>query len=367
MKKIIKALLFSGLMLVLSAPLMAQQFLKLSGFGYESGAFKPDSVTYLPSRDTSFGSYPVGPAIVLRTVGGDRTFYAYNGIKWVNITAALSNGIASMYVSSDTIYTVLVNHDTLKTPLPLYAPTSSDGSISFSGIGKLWQPLNITVNAANIPKGLSSDSAVYDLIGDTGITVLNGTKTQFFPNIRVKSQYGSPIWNAGSIVDTPVSVGNLKDYDILAFLGGVWTNLQPTQITRNLKINLDGDSLWLSGPKVSLDTIINKHVHDSADEIRTEIATAVQNATPANIIANGGNATFNGDGTTTTFTVTDGVSGIPWEVLITPTSADAAKSEFYVSAKNDGSFAVTVAWTTPPAGTGNVTFDWIVVNGTAAQ
>jgi hypothetical protein len=47
--------------------------------------------------------------------------------------------------------------------------------------------------------------------------------------------------------------------------------------------------------------------------------------------------------------------------MITPTSADAAKAAFYISAKSSTSFTVTATGTTPPSGTNNVTFDYELI------
>lgn len=72
-----------------------------------------------------------------------------------------------------------------------------------------------------------------------------------------------------------------------------------------------------------------------------------------------GSSSFNGDGATTTFTVTHGAGYTPAQVFITPTSENAA-AEHYISSKTSTTFAVTYT-SPPPAGTGNIALDWTTV------
>ena len=73
------------------------------------------------------------------------------------------------------------------------------------------------------------------------------------------------------------------------------------------------------------------------------------------ITQNGGTATFNGDGTTTSFNISHGLVSTPSTYVVSPASADA-KGEFYVTA--DSTY-ITVNYTSaPPSGTDNVKLTW---------
>ena len=70
---------------------------------------------------------------------------------------------------------------------------------------------------------------------------------------------------------------------------------------------------------------------------------------------NYGVAKFNGDGTTTTFTIAHNLVKAPSRVLVTPASKDAAGS-FYVT--TDDTYIYVNYTTAPPAGTNNVVLHW---------
>jgi len=70
---------------------------------------------------------------------------------------------------------------------------------------------------------------------------------------------------------------------------------------------------------------------------------------------NSGVAKFSGDGTSTQFKIVHGLVSTPSKVLITPASADAAKS-FYVTA--DSTYIYVNYLTAPPLGTDNVVLYW---------
>jgi hypothetical protein len=74
---------------------------------------------------------------------------------------------------------------------------------------------------------------------------------------------------------------------------------------------------------------------------------------------NTGSASFTGDGTTTAFTVTHNAGTIPSQVVISPTSADAAtalKNGFFISSKTATTFVITL--TAAPLNATNNTIDW---------
>jgi hypothetical protein len=78
----------------------------------------------------------------------------------------------------------------------------------------------------------------------------------------------------------------------------------------------------------------------------------------APVVNNSGQSVQSGDGTTTSFTISHGYSGVPVMWLVTPASTDA-KGEQYTTA--DGT-NITVHYTTAPAsGTNNLTFNWMAV------
>lgn len=73
-------------------------------------------------------------------------------------------------------------------------------------------------------------------------------------------------------------------------------------------------------------------------------------------VVSGGDATFSGDGSQTTFSIAHGLDSAPSEYEVQPTSAEAA-AEHYVS--NVDGTNIDVTFTTAPAsGTDNVTFNW---------
>jgi hypothetical protein len=69
--------------------------------------------------------------------------------------------------------------------------------------------------------------------------------------------------------------------------------------------------------------------------------------------------TLSGDGTTTTFTLSHGLSVIPTAVNVDATSADAS-TDFWVSAKSDSSIDVSY-YTAPSAGTDNLGYDLLAI------
>lgn len=71
-----------------------------------------------------------------------------------------------------------------------------------------------------------------------------------------------------------------------------------------------------------------------------------------------GSATFSGDGSTTTFTVSHGLGSVPSVAFAEPTSA-AAGANHHVQNKTSTGFDVVFA-TAPASGTDNVTFDYEV-------
>ena len=77
--------------------------------------------------------------------------------------------------------------------------------------------------------------------------------------------------------------------------------------------------------------------------------------TSAKGIANSGTATFDGDGTTTQFTIAHGLVSTPSNVQITPRSADAA-GDFYVTV-DDTNIYVNYS-SAPPSGSDNVVLGW---------
>jgi hypothetical protein len=79
--------------------------------------------------------------------------------------------------------------------------------------------------------------------------------------------------------------------------------------------------------------------------------------TPTSIGIVSGSASFDGDGATTTFTVTTALGSTPSQVLTTATSP-ASSSFAYVTNKTATTFDI-VFLVAPVIGTGNVTFDWV--------
>ena len=73
------------------------------------------------------------------------------------------------------------------------------------------------------------------------------------------------------------------------------------------------------------------------------------------ITENSGTATFNGDGSTTQFSIAHGLVSTPSKVLVTPMTADAA-GDFYVTA--DADYIYINYKTAPPSGTDNVKVSW---------
>lgn len=72
-----------------------------------------------------------------------------------------------------------------------------------------------------------------------------------------------------------------------------------------------------------------------------------------------GTATLSGDGSTTSFTISSAFGAVPGNIQITPTSEAAAMANFYVSAKDSTGFTIKAAGAIPPAGSANLTFNWV--------
>jgi len=71
---------------------------------------------------------------------------------------------------------------------------------------------------------------------------------------------------------------------------------------------------------------------------------------------NSGSAEITGDGSTTSFTISHGLSSTPSIVLITPTNSSMASATWWVSAKSSSTFTITFS-TAPSSGT-KLSFDW---------
>jgi len=71
---------------------------------------------------------------------------------------------------------------------------------------------------------------------------------------------------------------------------------------------------------------------------------------------NSGSAEITGDGSTTSFTISHGLSTTPSIVLITPTNQSMASATWWVSAKSSTTFTIT--FTTAPSSGTKLSFDW---------
>lgn len=225
-------------------PGFAQQLIPMSGPGYEMAIASIKDGFFLPNRDTSFtGTYKRAGALVFRTLNGDRTLYAYDGIKWINVTAPIAKGLDSMKVKNDTLFAYLSNGTKVYATFPLFPITSPDGSVNVVGDAKAWgDTLKLTVNnSGNTQDGLTRDSAVYAIKADTGISIEGGDNTQFFNDVKVKVKYYLPYFNAASLLGYPLFISAPKDSQVLVYDGGVFQN---KNIMDALNIGEAGDQLY---------------------------------------------------------------------------------------------------------------------------
>jgi len=72
----------------------------------------------------------------------------------------------------------------------------------------------------------------------------------------------------------------------------------------------------------------------------------------------GGLGVWSGDGATTTFKITHGMTATPTTVLVTPASLDARRPYY---AEADGTEITIEFETAPPSGTDNVKLYWLAV------
>ena len=226
MKHLLRLALILSLGLGGCSPVMGQHLTKMSGYGYEMQGLSVDSMFFVPVRDTGFtGSYKRAGALVFRTIGTDRTLYAYDGIKWINVTASLSKGLDSMVISGDSLIAYLTNGSQVVTKLPLYGVKSSNGTVSIIGNAKVWgDSLDLSASGGS-SGGLTRDSAKYPVWADTGIVVEGGANTQFIDTVKIKARYYDALWNAASLLGVPIDTSALSDRDVLTYFGGVWTNM----------------------------------------------------------------------------------------------------------------------------------------------
>lgn len=204
-----------------------------------------------------------------------------------------------------------------------------------------------------------------------GYTVINsgdnaGLNNPTFSSIRTGGTLSSPtaVPTNGTLFEQ-LYFGYTTAINLAAFVrvmidGTPTTGIVPGRyrfyVTSNSGASIEAFGIRATG-KIELPVVPSTGTN--ADAILTRNAAGSVNiVTWQSVSGKSGSYSANGDGTTTTFSVTHGFGTNPSQVLITPTNA-ATAIPFYVTNKNSTTFDV-VFTAAPATGTGNVTFDWLV-------